>query len=360
MSYGVTANGFVLKSYSAILEDLKQWARQEFGDDIDLSDTSPILKILQVVAYQKSVFWQLLEDAYYAGFIDFATGSSLDFLVALLGIKRKQALKATGTVTFSRSTPATSDILIQAGTRVATADESVVFKTTEAVILQAGQTQVEASIEVIEPGSHGNVAANTITKLVDPISGIESVTNPSPTEGGQDAESDEELRYRAKTFAPYAKATVYSIKAAVLELEGVTDVLVQEDVVNHTANVIVEGGDDSEIESTIEQTRPCGIQVTWQRPTYKTIDVTVTVKAESGYDVSTVQTNVLDAINEYFNSLVIGDDVTFSDLSRAILNADGVDDINSLEATDGATTINAFGQSDCMGERGYQFPRGVL
>ena len=185
---------------------------------------------------------------------------------------------------------------------------------------------------------------------MDPISGIESVTNPEPTTGGRDTETDEELRYRAKKYAPYAKATVYSIKAAILEIEGVIDVLVQEDTTNHTVNVIVEGGDDSEIESTIDQSRPCGIQVTWQRPAYKTIDVTVEVKAVEGYDVSAVQDNVQQAIEDYFNSLKIGEEVTFSDLSKAILNADGVDDINSLEATGGATTINAFGQSITIAE----------
>ena len=185
---------------------------------------------------------------------------------------------------------------------------------------------------------------------MDPISGIESVTNPEPTTGGRDTETDEELRYRAKKYAPYAKATVYSIKAAILEIEGVIDVLVQEDTTNHTVNVIVEGGDDSEIESTIDQSRPCGIQVTWQRPAYKTIDVTVEVKAVEGYDVSAVQDNVQQAIEDYFNSLKIGEEVTFSDLSKIILNADGVDDINSLEATGGATTINAFGQSITIAE----------
>ena len=213
-----------------------------------------------------------------------------------------------------------------------------------------GNTSVDAPIEAVEAGSAGNVAAGTITVIVDPISGIESVNNAEPTSGGQDAEADEELRYRAKTYAPYAKATTYSIKAAVLEIEGVTDVLVQEDVVNHTANVIVEGGDDSEIADTIEQTRPAGIQVTWQRPTYKTIDVTVTVVAENGYDASTVQTNVANAINDFFNSLSIGVDVTFSDLTRAILNSAGVDDISSLSATDGTTTVDAFGESIAIAE----------
>jgi uncharacterized phage protein gp47/JayE len=344
MSYGVTDSGFITKPFSAILEELKQRAKLYLGE-IDLSEDSDFLAFLKTIAYDIDSLWQLLEDAYYAGYIDFATGQNLDRLVAILGIRRKQAAKATGTVTFSRSTPATSDIVIPAGTRVATADESVVFQTTEEVVLQQGQTSVDAAIEAVEPGSQGNVAANTITKLVDPISGIESVNNTSPTSGGSDAETDEELRYRAITYAPSAKATVYSIKAALLQIEGVTDVNVEEDFGECKVIITIAGGSDEVITNTIEDVRPAGIQVTWQRPTLITITVTVSVTKIASYDATTVKANVQAAIDNYINSLPIGEDVVYSDLAKAILAAEGVDDINSLEATDGVTTINAFGQS---------------
>ncbi len=90
--------------------------------------------------------------------------------------------------------------------------------------------------------------------------------------------------------------------------------------------------------------------MTWQRPTYKTIDVTVTVQAEGGYDAPIVQINVTNAINSFFDSLAIGESVTFSDLTRAILNAEGVDDMSSLSATDGTTTIDAFGEAIVIAE----------
>ncbi len=343
--YGVTTLGFIPKPFSVILEELKQLAKQEFGEDIDLSENSRLLRFLEIVAKREDELWQLAEDAYYAGFIDFATGQNLDRLVAILGIRRKQATKATGTVTFSRSTPATSDIVIPVGTRVSTADGSVVFQTVDEAILQQGQTSVDAAIEAVEPGSHGNVAANTITKLLDPISGIESVNNAFPTSGGSDAESDEELRYRAITYAPSAKATVYSIKSALLQIDGVTDVNISEDFGECKVIITVAGGDDDEITNTIEDVRAAGIQVTWQRPSIKTVTVTVSVTKIASYDAATVQANVQTAIDNYINSLQIGEDVVYSDLAKAILAAEGVDDIVSLEATDGVTTINAFGQA---------------
>jgi predicted phage baseplate assembly protein len=46
-------------------------------------------------------------------------------------------------------------------------------------------------------GKVGNVAANTLTHLVDPLDGVASVTNPAPAVGGVDAETLESARLRA-------------------------------------------------------------------------------------------------------------------------------------------------------------------
>ena len=348
--YGVTSSGFIPKPFSVILEELKLLAKQELGDDIDLSENSRLLRFLEIVAKREDELWQLAEDIYYSGFVQFATGESLDRVVALLGIRRKQATRAKGYVRFSKSGPTWFEIYIPKGTRVATQDGSVVFRTTQDAILPGATTYVDVPIEAVEPGSQGNVAANTITKLVDPISGIESVTNPEPTTGGRDAETDEELRYRAIKYAPYAKATLHSIKSALLQIEGVTDVNIWEDLESHKIIAVVAGGNEVIINLTIEDVRPAGIPVEWQRPTAKSIDVNAQIKVLEGYDASEVQSNVQNAITNYINGLHIGEDVNFSDLAKVILQVEGVDDIVSLEATDGTNTINSFGQSIAIAE----------
>ncbi|RLI77304.1 hypothetical protein DRP05_10635, partial [Archaeoglobales archaeon] len=104
MTYGVTENGFVLKSYNAIIEAAKQRAKQYFGEDIDLSENSPILQFANSILMEAAILWNVAEDIYYSAFIDFATGKSLDYIAALIGYTRIAAAKATGTVTFSRST----------------------------------------------------------------------------------------------------------------------------------------------------------------------------------------------------------------------------------------------------------------
>lgn len=353
MSYGVTQTGFRPKPFSVILEELKQLAKQEFGEDIDLSENSRLLRFLEIVAKRMDELWQMAEDVYYSAFIDYATGDSLDSLAALVGYKRIAARKATGTVTFSRSTPATSDITISAGTRVATADESVVFKTTEVAILQAGSTSVDVAIEAVEAGSAGNVAANTITKLVDPVSGIESVNNAEPTENGRDAETDEEFRYRIKsTIQSLGKATLDAIVTNVRNVEGVRSVKIEEnDTMNdYTAEgglppksfrVFVWGGDDSAVAQAIFDAKPAGIQpygsvsataydmdgnphtVYFERPTEVAVYVDVQITTDG---TSVTEQDVKDAIKAYFDTLELGDDVIYNKVVAAVMDIQGVED----------------------------------
>ncbi|AIY89881.1 baseplate J/gp47 family protein [Geoglobus acetivorans] len=353
MTYGVTANGFVPKPFSVIMDELKLLAKQEFGEDIDLSENSRFLRFLRLVAKREDALWQLLEDVYYAGYIDFATGQSLDNIAALVGFVRTPASKATGTVTFSRSTPATADITIPAGTRVATSDGSVTFRTTQAVTLSAGSTSVDAPIEAEQAGSSGNVAANTITKIVDPVSGIESVNNANPTSGGRDAETDEELRYRIKnTLASKGKATVEAIKASVLAVDGVKTVRVEEnDTINDYTStgglppksfrVFVFGGADSDIAQAIFDAKPAGIQpygdvsataydqdgnaytIYFSRP--KVVNIYVDVQITSDGTSIDTQT-VIDAVKDYINNLDIGEDVIYAKVLASVMNIQGVVD----------------------------------
>lgn len=141
--------------------------------------------------------------------IDAKFGTDLDSFLALFGFGRQQGTKATGYVTLSRNDAVQNDIIIRMGTTVFTPNGgngniSVVFRTTTSVTLPYGETQVVVPIEAIQPGTVGNVAANTITESVgSPIYGITKITNDFPTTGGKDRESDSELKARFTTAGPF-------------------------------------------------------------------------------------------------------------------------------------------------------------
>ncbi len=66
----------------------------------------------------------------------------------------------------------------------------------EGALLPTGQNNLIANYR-IGLGSSGNVAANTLTTLIDRPLGVSGVTNPQTATGGQDADSPEDIRSSA-------------------------------------------------------------------------------------------------------------------------------------------------------------------
>src|SRR5262245_16967061 len=82
-----------------------------------------------------------MEMIYQSAFVDLATGASLDHIAALLGLERKDAKFAAGEILLKRSTPATGDIVIPAGTVVST-DVGQNYETVDKRTLRKGQLSV--------------------------------------------------------------------------------------------------------------------------------------------------------------------------------------------------------------------------
>lgn len=212
-----------------------------------------------------------IEQVYDAGFLATATGEDLTMKASELGVQRREAKKATGVVTFLREEAAPSDIVIQEGTVVRTqGDDSIRFETIEAVTLAEGNRQVDATIEAINGGTHGNVAAETIRKMPSPPDGVDDVINYDPvgnpdytdTSGnplrrGEERESDSELRERTfSTTSIGGAATANAIDSALQQL-GVENVTIRtnpnstedaDGMSPYSSEIIVNPGDVSESE----------------------------------------------------------------------------------------------------------------
>lgn len=129
-----------------------------------------------------------------------AYGAWLDLHGEMVNTIRRAANKATGTlnVTGVKGTE------IPAGFQFATPatlTASVIFESLEAVTLDGdpdskGQVTVEIPIQAAEGGIIGNVAEDTIKLMVNPMRGIAYCSNPEPTTGGAEAETDEDYRIR--------------------------------------------------------------------------------------------------------------------------------------------------------------------
>ena len=84
--------------------------------------------------------------------------------------------------------------------------DSVEFETDEEVVIdETGEVRV--SITALEAGEESNVEANTIILQDEPDEDIASVTNPEPTHGGTEEESDDD--YYDRIAAEYASSKTY-------------------------------------------------------------------------------------------------------------------------------------------------------
>lgn len=100
---GVTNAGFVSKSYATILSSIQTRMQSIFGSDIDLTPGSPMRLISELYAVELAKLWIELKNVYNMGFLNSATGASLNALAALVDVTRDVGTAATGEVTFSRT-----------------------------------------------------------------------------------------------------------------------------------------------------------------------------------------------------------------------------------------------------------------
>jgi uncharacterized phage protein gp47/JayE len=227
--FGVTPDGFVTKGLDAILAESTARSRQLFGD-VDLSSTSALTKILQVVADQDALLWRSLEDTYYSRFLSTAVGDDLDRLGEDIGVPRPY-LFASGEVTFTVTSP-------QQGRTYTLPEGTVVlgggftFHTTASVTVSATSPNVTVGVRAFDPGPAGNLPANGITG-VDPVfqklylaitpPTTLTVVNARAFTGGEQQQADEP--YRARLLGqPRNIWTLDSVRNAVLDVPGVLDV----------------------------------------------------------------------------------------------------------------------------------------
>ena len=129
------------------------------------------------------------------------------------GVVRRQAVKAIGTVTVIGNSTVAEGSYFQTPIGIR-------FATLETVIVDG---TANISIEAVEAGVSGNVAAGTITEISMSIAGINSVTNAEATHDGYDREDDETYRerYLKHVRLPAVSGNPYQYEEWALEIEGV-------------------------------------------------------------------------------------------------------------------------------------------
>lgn len=293
----------------------------------------------------------------------------LDEYVKIVGVERLDGSRATGTVTFTTQSAQTD---IPEETVVTTVPDStgntIDFETTEPSKTANGVTTVnDVPIRAVDVGEEYNLPANSIVRLADPPIGVNGVDNPASTTGGEDEESNDELRARAKQAVQSSSegGTVDGIKGYIRQnVEGVGqgDVIIDEftNPCPPYVDVIVDGGLDTDVENAIEFSRPAGIQHNLVRPQIIQLGFSSSLL---GTDIDT--TEVEDDIESFLLESGINENFYEDEIIRQIMESD--DDIlnisrlgGTVERVTNETFTYSTGTSDYRLDFTYESSNGSI
>lgn len=274
-------------------------------------------------------------------YIDSAQGEDLDRLVAdrvSPTIVRKQATRSLATLAFVRTDTDPGAVTLPIGTKLATADgtEFTLLQSVSFGLLQSGP--ITALAQSLRAGRGGNVDANTINVFVTaaPQSDM-TVDNQAPASGGQNVETDPELRARTKDFyRTVRRGTLSAIEFGALTVPGISRVSVVEETDSDgfptgTVNVFIadiEGRANQALADAVQlqllDFRAAGIVTTIVPGEPSIIDIAYLVQFDSTTDTRAATEKIKTATVASLETLRPGDTLRVSSLFAIARSISGV------------------------------------
>lgn len=339
----INETGISAPSYADILTSLQTTYRSIYGADVDLDADTQDGQFLAILASTINDTNSATIVAFNAQSPSTAAGTDLSSIVKLNGLQREASSNSTADVT----------IIGIAGTIIKNGiiGDSVGLNTRwflfpEFVIGDTGVVIVTATAE--DPG---NITAEpgTLTSILTPTIGWQSVTNVQAAFPGNPVESDATLRRRQSVSQTQAAQSPFSSAlAAITNLPGVIKAAGYENpntgidangVPGHSVSFVVGGGDVNQIAKTIERKKTIGtgtygsttipvidpsgqaININFFELTLDEVLVVINIAALQGF-LSTTSAIIQQRVSDYIAQLPIGSPVY---LSKIIASASLLD-----------------------------------
>jgi len=267
MTTELTPQGLSADTFAEIRARLTDEFRAIYGP-INIGPESAIGQQISIMAEAEAQIVQAAQAIYASQYPASAAGRSLDGVVQLTGITRREATRSVAQVTLTGE-PGTT---IPANSAAKTSAEDI-FQLVEAVTLD-GTGEGTGQMIAIEPGPVV-APAGTLTVIETPVAGWDEITNDDDATVGRPVESDPELRLRrAQSLQVTGSATVNAIRSRLLEqVEDVTNATIIEnraDTVDaqgrppHSFEAVVVGGTDADVAALLWEAKAAGIETTGQ------------------------------------------------------------------------------------------------
>ena len=296
--------------------------------------------LVEAMAHESARLHATLQGVHDAAFVETATGRALDNVVALVGVERVPAGYPRASLRLARDPGSSGAITIPAGTRVMDPQVTVEYETVEAVTMSPAQTRVTVEAQDVEPGNPP-VGAGMLTILPVPIAGIASVTNPAPARRADSAETDAELRARARNFLQGAERGTLGALHAVLARQGIRGEIAEPPerpgvvVIRPVADGLTPERREQLLKA-IEDARPAGVRVELGSGAAPArLSLSLSIATGSGLDDKArraAHEAVGAAVADFFAALPIREDARLNRLVGAVLAVPGVEDVSVLSA----------------------------
>ena len=336
----IDADGIHIPTYLDIMDYLISQYKSIFGDDVYIGEETKDYQLLSIFAKCMDDYAALVIDSYNARNPNYAVGDSLDLLLPLVSMSRREATYSTVTLKLTGS----ANAVLPEGC-VAIDTNGILWNLDSGVTLdENGVGEVGATCDV-----RGAVPApiGTINGIYTPETGWDEVTNEAEAKMGQNTETDDEVRVRRRNSVNVQNNGAYdALMRALLNLnvdgemakfvnvvvndDGATD---SEGIPGHSICCVVDGldGHENEIAEAIWKAKAPGIgtyggesddpnkvtvtyvdsfghsnTINFARPHESVVTVVVNINTTSGYDADRVNGIIKDAIKESINNLGIG------------------------------------------------------
>jgi uncharacterized phage protein gp47/JayE len=205
----IDATGFHMPTYEDIRDHLISRYQAVFGQDIYLRSDSQDYQWIATVASLAYDKYLLMQQVYNNRGSATAVQNGLDGIVAVNGIRRKPATYSTAKVLLTGD----ANALVYNGV-ISDGQQNWSLPP----LANVGQETV-ATCQTPGPVQAG---AGTLTRIVTPALGWQSVTNLEPAELGFAVETDSELRARqAYSVAQPSQSILDGLRGAIADLKGV-------------------------------------------------------------------------------------------------------------------------------------------
>lgn len=321
--------------------------------ELQFADGDVALAQLHAGAAMADAAIRFAAQAFKETFLDGAEGDALTALVDdRVNLQRKTESSAQVLVSFMRTSKGSGGT-IPAGTQVGTANtpdgSQEIFTTDVPIAVGAGANgPFSVNATAVAAGRGGNVAAGKVARILSTLfDNTFSVTNAAAAGGGNDVESDPELRARARSYyGTLRRGTLDSLVQGALAATrrdrsdaGVRFARATEDPADGGATVLVADSDGgsteqmvSDVAAELEKWRAAGAHVEVRGGQQLLLDLQLIIRAvRRGFTLDAdVEGAIIEVVTARINTLGV-EEVAYGDMIVGAAISVASDDLLSID-----------------------------